>query len=87
MQVLLQSARVKRFSIRAKGAPFESKDDLRKRGHRWDPGNNDREKAWWTIVEDTEAELEWLGHNIYHNEVDLPVKAITATDRFSIRGL
>jgi len=86
MSVLLRSARVQRFSIRAKGAPFESKDDLRKRGYRWDPGNEGREKAWWTIVENTEAELEWLGENIYRREVDLPVKAITAMDRFSNRG-
>ena len=87
MQALLQSARVKRFSIRATGAPFESKDDLRKRGYRWDPGNENREKSWWTIVEDTEAELEWLGQNIYHGKVDLPVKDLTAVDRFSTRGI
>lgn len=87
MNALLQSARIKRFSVRAAGAPFEAKDDLRKRGYRWDPGNEGREKAWWTIVEDTNTELKWLGQNIFHSEVDLPVKAITATDRFSVRGI
>ena len=85
MFALLQSARVQRFSIHAVGAPFDSKDDLRKRGYRWDPGSESREKAWWTIVENTEAELEWLAQNIFHRESQLPVKAVTATDRFSTR--
>lgn len=60
MSVLLDSARKKRFAIRAVGAPFDFKDDLRKRGYRWDPGNAEREKAWWVIVDDDEAELRWL---------------------------
>ena len=85
MNALLQSARIKRFSVRAIGAPFESKDDLRKRGYRWDPGNEGREKAWWMIVEHPDAELEWLHQNIFHSEIDLPVNAITAIDRFSVR--
>lgn len=87
MFALLQSARIQRFSIRAAGAPFEAKDDLRKRGYRWDPGNAGREKAWWTIVENTNAELEWLAQNIFHRETQLPVKVITAMDRFSIRAV
>ena len=85
LYALLQSARNQRFSIRANGAPFEAKDELRKRGYRWDPGSEGREKAWWIIVENKEAELEWLSQNIFHREVQLPIKAVTATDRFSTR--
>lgn len=56
MSVLLDSARKQHFAIRAVAAPFDFKDDLRKRGYRWDPCNAEREKAWWIIVDDAEAE-------------------------------
>jgi len=72
--------------IRAVGAPFEFKDDLRKRGYRWDPGDGDREKAWWIIVEDTEAELKWLHEDVFGNAVKLPMMQVTAKNRFSIRA-
>ena len=86
MSVLLDSARKKRFAIRAVGAPFDFKDDLRKRGYRWDPGNAEREKAWWVIVDDAEAELRWLKENVFGRDVRLPVKAVTALERFSVRA-
>ena len=85
MSVLLDSARKKRSAIRAVGAPFDCKDDLRKRGYRWDPGDGDREKAWWIIVDDHEAELRWLAENVFGRDVRLPVKAVTALERFSTR--
>jgi len=87
MSVLLDSARKKRFAIRAVGAPFEFKDDLRKRVYRWDPGDGDREKAWWIIVEDTEAELKWLAEHVFGTAVKLPVVQVTARERFSSRML
>ena len=60
---------------------------LRKRGYRWDPGNVEREKAWWIIVDDDEAELRWLAENVFGRDVRLPVKAVTAKDRFSSRSM
>ena len=87
MSVLLDSARKKRSAIRAVGAPFEFKDDLRKRGYRWDPGDGEREKAWWIIVDDQEAELCWLRENVFGREVRLPLKTVTAQERFSSRAL
>jgi DNA polymerase-3 subunit epsilon len=87
MSVLLDSARKKRFAIRAVGAPFDFKDDLRKRGYRWDPGNADREKAWWIIIDDQEAELRWLAENVFGRDVRLPVNEVTAQERFSTRML
>ena len=85
LSVLLDSARKKRFAIRAVGAPFEFKDDLLKRGYRWDPGDPSREKAWWTMVEDEKAELSWLQKNIYERDVQLPTKAVQPNERFSKR--
>ncbi|MGB5212937.1 MAG: 3'-5' exonuclease [Anderseniella sp.] len=87
MSVLLDSARKQRFAIRAVGAPFDFKDDLRKRGYRWDPGNAEREKAWWIIVEDEDIELLWLKENVFGHDVRLPQKAVTALERFSSRVL
>jgi DNA polymerase-3 subunit epsilon len=87
MSALLDSARKQRFAIRAVGAPFESKDDLRKRGYRWDPGNAEREKSWWVIVDDADAELLWLRETVFGRDVRLPVKAVTAKERFSVRSL
>jgi DNA polymerase-3 subunit epsilon len=87
MAILLESARKKRFAIRAVGAPFDCKDDLRKRGYRWDPGNAEREKAWWTIVDDAEAEMRWLSKNVFGRDVRLPVNQLTAQERFSTRML
>ncbi|MCP5075615.1 MAG: hypothetical protein GY947_20285 [Rhodobacteraceae bacterium] len=87
MSLLLKNARRQRFAVRAVGAPFDFKDDLRKRGYRWDPGGAEREKAWWTIVDDPETELQWLAENVFDHKVQLPVKPITAVDRFSMRGV
>jgi len=86
MSVLLDSARKQRFAIRAVGAPFDFKDDLRKRGYRWDPGNAEREKAWWVIVDDDDAELRWLAEKVFGRDVRLPAKAVTALERFSVRA-
>ena len=85
MRALLESARKQQFSIRAIGAPFEMKDNLRKRGYRWDPGDPTREKAWWTIIEDAQVELKWLQENIYERDIQLPIKPVQPNDRFSKR--
>lgn len=60
---------------------------LRKRGYSWDPGNVEREKAWWIIVEDEDIELLWLKENVFGHDVRLPQKAVTALERFSSRVL
>jgi len=87
MSVLLDSARKKRFAIRAVGAPFEFKDDLRRRGYRWDPGDAEREKAWWIVVEDTEAELKWLAEHVFSKAVKLPtIHLVVRTQRMSPVG-
>jgi DNA polymerase-3 subunit epsilon len=87
LSALIENARKPRYLIRAVNAPFEHKDELRLRGYKWDPGTVDRPKAWWTIVEDDESELEWLYDEIYGREVDLPVKTVSARERFSKRAM
>ena len=87
LHALLESARKGRYLIRAVGSPFDAKDDLRKRGYRWDPGTDTREKTWWILVEDSESELAWLKEQVYRRDIQLPVRPIDARDRFSGRVL
>ena len=87
LHALLESARKGRHLIRALGSPFDAKDALRKRGYRWDPGTDSREKTWWILVEDAESELSWLREHVYDRDVRLPVRSVDARDRFSARFL
>jgi DNA polymerase-3 subunit epsilon len=71
--------------IRAVGSPFDSKNDLKRRGYTWDPGTEDREKCWWVLVEDPDSEQKWLSENVFGKPVQLPVKPVDARLRFSNR--
>lgn len=70
--------------IVAKGAPFQAKDVLKARGYRWNNGSGNSEKGWFTIVsEDHFAdEVEFLRNSIFGRAVDLPVRRLTALDRY-----
>jgi len=83
-ELLRRSAQIQ-HRIHAVGAPFDSKDHLKRRRYRWNPGNGSQPKAWWTEVgEDAlEAELAWLSLNIPRCKP--MVISIGATDRFSVR--
>ena len=43
--------------LAAKGSPFETKDVLRNRGYRWNPGDNGKWKAWYVDVPREDLEL------------------------------
>jgi DNA polymerase-3 subunit epsilon len=51
--------------VRARGAHFDLKDDLRTRGYRWDAA--DGRKCWWREVADHDlvGEEFWLAANVY----------------------
>ena len=84
---LLATARTKQTRIYAKGSPFETKDVLRNRGYRWNPGDNGKHKAWYVDVDqaDLAAELDFLEQEIFHRKVRLPTEEITPFNRFSSR--
>ena len=67
MGELIQTASSPSWIIKAKGAPFAAKDDLKARRYRWDPGK----KNWWTQVREHErgAEEEWLAECVYGGRV------------------
>jgi len=82
LKSLLTNARKTTYKIAAVAAPFDKKDDLKKRGYHWDPTN----KYWHTEVyeESREEELEYLQTNIYTKPISsLPQTKITGLNRWS----
>ncbi|WP_445504829.1 3'-5' exonuclease [Microvirga sp. G4-2] len=84
MSHLLTSARKTLLRIWAEGSPFDMKDELKKRGYRWNDGTDGRPKSWFIeIGEDTyEAELTFLRQEIYRRNVEPFTQKITAFERF-----
>jgi DNA polymerase III subunit epsilon len=89
LDVLLESARAPRWRIRAVGAPFELRESLKRRGYRWDPGENGGTRAWFMDVPDDalDGERSFLAREIYRrNDVDIDARRIDAFDRYSDRS-
>ncbi len=87
MAALLETARQTTQRIWAVNSPFDLKDQLKARGYRWNDGSDGQPKAWYRdVVEAARTEeLAYLAREIYQREVDLPVREITALERFSAR--
>jgi DNA polymerase-3 subunit epsilon len=64
---LLQAARRDSVRVRAVGAIFEVKDQLKDRGYRWWPGGAGVDKCWYREipVEQRDDEATWLAENAY----------------------
>jgi DNA polymerase-3 subunit epsilon len=85
---LLDNARRVDVRLWAEGAPFEMKDELKKRGYRWSPGGNGKRKAWYRdLPEDQlDEEMIYLNEHIYPRAVGvLPADRFTARERYSQR--
>jgi DNA polymerase-3 subunit epsilon len=84
---LLENARRKTIRIWAEHAPFDLKDELKKRGYRWSPGDEGRRKAWYVDVDEAnrDGEIAYLRQSIYLRDVELFEQTLTAFDRFSVR--
>ena len=87
LSLLLENARRKTIRIWAEQAPFDLKDELKKRGYRWSPGDEGRPKAWYIDVDETnrDDEITYLRKSIYLRDVDLFAQTLSAFDRFSVR--
>jgi DNA polymerase-3 subunit epsilon len=85
LSALLESARRKKFLIRATGAPYEARNLLKRRGYRWDPGDDTTEKAWWLITGTPESEEEWLRTSVFRRNVAIPFVPVSAQMRHSLR--
>ena len=73
MGELIQTASSPSWTIRARGAPFAAKDDLKARRYRWDPVK----KNWWTQVREVsrEAEEAWLAEVVYGGRLAPGIRA------------
>lgn len=85
LDALLACARRPLKAVRAEGAAFEAKEALKQRGYRWDPGDQERSKAWWILTEDAGAEVEWLNTAIYATRRDIQPVDVPPTKRFTSR--
>ncbi len=89
MALLLESARRGSVRIWAEGSPIETKDLLKARRYRWNPGGDGRPKAWHreVPVDDQAAELEWLYANVYGGvKRELRADPLDARVRYSDRS-
>lgn len=83
---LLENARKPTWRIWAENSPFELKGLLKARGYKWNGDRNPR--AWYVDIDEDmkEQELDFLRRDIYVRDVDLPMKRVTALERFSDRS-
>lgn len=88
LDVLLESSRAARWRIRAVGAPYALRETLKRRGYRWDRGEDGRPRAWFVDVagDALETEREFLRREIYRrDDLDIEARRIDAYDRYSDR--
>ncbi len=88
MRLLLDSARRGTVRIWAERSPIETKDLLKARRYRWNPGEDGRPKAWHREVPSDEqsAELEWLYATVYGGKrPTLRIDPLDARARYSDR--
>ena len=83
--VLREYAASPSFLIKAIDAPYSKRNVLRRRGYKWRPADLLNGKVWWTETNDYEEEVKWLNEEIYNREINIPIKRITALNRYSDR--
>lgn len=81
LSFLLQAVRQSKVIVKATGAPFDVKDELRKRGYRW----NADARVWQKMMDEQRLEEEkvWLSANSTPNPT---VIKLNANDSFSVRA-
>lgn len=87
MQVLLETARCKTARVWACDSPFDTKDALRRRGYRWNGGEDGRPRAWWRDLSEPAlaAESAWLAEHVYGGTPRHRVQLLDARVRYSTR--
>ncbi len=85
---LLDRARRNTVRIWAEGAPYDLKDELKKRKYRWNDGSDGRPRSWHIQIDEDslDAEMKFLRQEIYRRDVELIVQSVTALTRFSDRS-
>lgn len=82
---LIAAAESRSFKLRATGSPFESKDQLKARGYRWDA----EAKVWFCTLADPQRlqdELAWLKAEVYgQRSARVDIEALDSRVRYSAR--
>jgi DNA polymerase-3 subunit epsilon len=88
LAVLLERARRKTTRVWAEQSPFELKDELKRRGYRWNDGADGRPKSWYIDVDETDqgSETDFLRKTIYLRDIEPRVQGMSAINRFSNRA-
>ena len=71
------------YLIKAIDAPYDKRTLLRRKGYRWRPADQLNGKVWWTETDDYIEEINWLNEEIYKRKINIPIKKITALNRYS----
>lgn len=83
-QALLERASQPSYRLWALDSPFETKDQLRARGYRWDPG-----RRCWNLSLSAEAmrgELQWLRREVYGDRSrEVEIEKLDGKTRYSQR--
>ncbi|MCU1617827.1 MAG: polymerase subunit epsilon [Frankiales bacterium] len=88
LSAVLQSARLPRWRVWARGAPFALRESMKRRGYRWNDGTDGQPRSWFADVEEEalEAEMGFLRQRVYgRDDIDVDVRRITAFERYSVR--
>lgn len=81
---LLETARKVEYRLEAANSPYDKKDELKRRGYKW----NGEKRVWHIDIAEQklDEELECLKTNIYNGHLpDLPKTKLTALTRYSSR--
>ena len=73
------------FLIKAIDAPYNKRNILRRKGYKWRPADQLNGKVWWTETKNYEEEVKWLHDEIYNRKINIPIKQISALNRYSDR--
>lgn len=86
-EALLEKARSTSYRIWATRAPFELKDTLKRRGYKWNSGENGTIKSWYIDIpmELCEQEIAFLRQDIFGWDAPIDTTKIDAYDRYSDR--
>lgn len=85
MNALRENAQRQEHLVKAVGADFEKKEQLKRRRYHWRAQDPQFGKFWWTITDDLPAESAWLQDEIYGDKRAIKASPVPATMRFSNR--
>lgn len=85
MNALRETTQRQKHLVRAVGADFDKKEQLKRRRYHWRAQDTNFGKFWWTITDDLAEESTWLQDEIYGDKRAIIASLVPATMRFSDR--